>query len=157
MREVLLGALPQGVTLTRRAVTTVDGIREVRSGTVSDGSFVIARDEREDWRWWTWAGAKANRTLGAWIPDLVVPRQMSRADCVRLHRDLSVQDIRDGLAAARAHDAPRPLPAVDKGALRGLKFSAALPENLARRTMSARLVNSIGAQISLEMPVRLTL
>ncbi|MBJ7480053.1 DEAD/DEAH box helicase [Rhodococcus erythropolis] len=146
MREVLLGSLPQGVTLTRRAVTTIDGIRDVRSGTVTDGSFVIARDEREDWRWWTWAGAKANRTLGAWIPDLIVPRQMSRADCVRLHRDLSVQDIRDGLAAARAHDAPRPLPAVDKGALRGLKFSVALPEQLARQTMSSRLVNSIGAE-----------
>ncbi|KXF57182.1 ATP-dependent helicase [Rhodococcus sp. SC4] len=155
IREVLLGATPTGVTLTRRAVTSLDGIRDARAETVADGAFIIARDQREDWRWWTWAGAKANRTLGAWIPSLIVPRQMSRADSIRLHRDLTVAEIREGLAAARTAHADRPLPAVDNGALRGLKFSAALPEDLARRTLAARLVNEGGAQIALSEVARI--
>jgi len=114
IRDVLLGATPAGVTLTRRAVASLDGIRNVRAETLVDGAFIIARDDRDDWRWWTWAGAKENRTLGAWIPSLVVPRQMSRADSLRLHRDLTVPEIREGLATARAANASRPLPAVDK-------------------------------------------
>jgi ATP-dependent helicase Lhr and Lhr-like helicase len=37
-------------------------------------------------------------------------------------------------------------PGVDSNALRGLKFSAALPEPLARETLSARLGDSENAQ-----------
>lgn len=72
------------------------------------------------------------------------PRQRIGAESIRLHADLSVAEIRDGLAALRAAGSG-PLPAVDAGALRGLKFSAALPERLARRTLAARLVDRAGA------------
>ena len=127
IRDVLLGATPTGVTLTRRAVASLDGIRDMRAETVADGAFIIARDEREDWRWWTWAGAKANRTLGAWIPSLVVPRQMSRADSLRLHRDLTVAEIREGLASARTANSDRP-------SARGRQGCAARTEVLRRTT-----------------------
>ncbi|MDV6292343.1 DEAD/DEAH box helicase [Rhodococcus aetherivorans] len=148
IREVLLGAIPAGVTLTRRAAATLDDQRLLRADQVTDGAFVIARDDRDDWRWWTWAGAKANRTLAAWAPDLVPPRQRIGAESLRLHADLTVADIRSGLAALRAAGSG-PLPAVDTGALRGLKFSAALPEQLARQTLAARTVDRLGAVTAL--------
>lgn len=148
IREVLLGAIPAGVTLTRRAAATLDDQRLLRADQVTDGAFVIARDDRDDWRWWTWAGAKANRTLAAWAPDLVPPRQRIGAESLRLHSDLAVADIRSGLAALRAAGSG-PLPAVDSGALRGLKFSAALPEHLARQTLAARTVDRLGAVTAL--------
>lgn len=81
----------------------------------------------------TTEGAKANRTPAAWAPDLIPPRQRIGAESLRLHGDLSVDDIQRGLAVVRRVDGDRPLPAVDRGALSGLKFSAALPEVLARR------------------------
>nr|MBM4732596.1 DEAD/DEAH box helicase [Prescottella equi] len=146
VRAILLGAQPAGVTLTRRAVATLDDVRLQRADHVVDGAFVIARDGRDDWRWWTWAGAKANRTLAAWAPDLVPPRQRIGAESLRLHSDLSVEDIRRGLAALRASGGERSLPLVDKNALKGLKFSAALPEALARRTLSARTVDEAAAE-----------
>lgn len=141
VRSVLLGATPGGVTLTRRGVEALTGYRELRSGEVHEGSFVIGRDHKGDWRWWTWAGAKANRTLAAWAKQLVPQRQRIGAESIRLHPDLTIGDIRDGLESVRATD-QRPSPAVDRRALEGLKFSAALPDDLARRTLSARTADA---------------
>ncbi|NKS50171.1 DEAD/DEAH box helicase [Rhodococcus hoagii] len=146
VRDVLLGAQPAGVTLTRRAAATLEDVRLQRADHIADGAVVIARDGRDDWRWWTWAGAKANRTLAAWAPKLVPSSQRIGAESLRMHSDLSAVDIRDGLAALRSPGAGRPMPAVDKGALKGLKFSAALPDELARQTLATRLMNGPNAE-----------
>ncbi|MGN7158026.1 DEAD/DEAH box helicase [Dietzia cercidiphylli] len=148
-RDVLLGAEPDGVRLTRRAIDALEDLRLQRADHVTTGALVIRRDDREDWRWWTWAGAKTNRTLAAWGSELVVPRQKIGAESLRLHSDLTVSDIMERLSELRVSD-ERPMPTVDKTALRGLKFSAALPEELARRTLAARLTNVRGATTVLE-------
>ncbi|WP_191834364.1 DEAD/DEAH box helicase [Gordonia ajococcus] len=145
IREVLLGSNPAGVTLTRRAVATLDDLRTSRSHQVAHGAFVIERDDRGDWRWWTWAGAKANRTLAAWAPKLVPARQRIGAEVLRLHSDLSVDEIKEELSTIRAGNT-RAFPSIDSRALRGLKFSAALPESLARRTLAARMADQLGAE-----------
>lgn len=144
IREVLLGSNPAGVTLTRRAAATVEDLRTHRSGQVTDGAFVIERDDRGDWRWWTWAGSKANRTLAAWAPKLVPTRQRIGAESLRLHQDLSVAEIKDELSAIRSSEL-RPLPSIDARALSGLKFSAALPESMARQTLAVRTADYLGA------------
>lgn len=141
---MLLGALPDGVTLTKRATEALAGYRSQRAADVHPTSIVIRRDDRGDWRWWTWAGAKANRTLAAWAPDLIPPRQRLGAESVRLHSDLTRDDIRDGIAAVLASN-DRPLPAVDARAVKGLKFSAALPIALAQRTLAVRGMDTLGA------------
>jgi ATP-dependent helicase Lhr and Lhr-like helicase len=141
VRSVLLGATPGGVTLTRRALDALTGYRAMRSGEVHEGSFVVERDHKGDWRWWTWAGAKANRTLAAWAKELVPQRQRIGAESIRLHADLTIGAIRDGLESVRATD-DRPSPAVDRRALEGLKFSEALPDDLARSTLSARAADA---------------
>lgn len=141
MREVLLGRNPTGVVLTRRATEALDGLRAQRSSDVDADNLVIRRDDQGDWRWWTWAGAAANRTLAAWGHHFISPRQRIGSESVRLQRDLSVSDIRHGLAAMRALEAPRPQPAVDVRAVSGLKFSVALPKELAVQTISARIGN----------------
>jgi ATP-dependent Lhr-like helicase len=46
------------------------------------------------------------------------------------------------------------LPDIDKKALEGLKFSAALPERLATATLAARLANLPGAAEILAAPTR---
>ncbi len=155
VRDVLLGAQPAGVTLTRRAAATLEDVRLQRADHIADGAVVIARDGRDDWRWWTWAGAKANRTLAAWAPDLVPPRQRIGAESIRLHSDLSVEDIRRGLATLRTSNGERPLPLVDKNALKGLKFSAALPEELARHTLATRTVNERAAETVIREKARI--
>jgi ATP-dependent Lhr-like helicase len=153
VRSVLLGADPAGVRLTRRAIDALDGIRAQRSTHVHGERLIIRRDEQGDWRWWTWAGASANRTLAAWADQIVAPRQRIGPESIRLHRDLTVEHIRDGLASARGLQDPRPHPSVDFRAVRGLKFSVALPDDLAVQTIAARAGDPATADAVLrEMP-----
>ncbi|MGV9678485.1 DEAD/DEAH box helicase [Nocardia sp. NPDC003482] len=154
IREVLLGATPAGVTLTKRATATLDDQRQLRADHVAADTFLIARDDRKEWRWWTWAGTKINRTIAAWAADIVPARQRIDGESLRLHTDLSIADIRAGLAALRSAES-RPVPAVDPNALRGLKFSAALPESLAQATLAARIADSAGAHIVVEESIRI--
>lgn len=91
--------------------------------------------------WWTWAGTAANRTLHASLPQLVDPRQRLGDRVIRMRAD---RDTRDLTAALDAADAPAAVP-VNDAALSGLKFSAAIPDDLARRTLAARLADHAGA------------
>ncbi|MFC0315116.1 DEAD/DEAH box helicase [Gordonia phosphorivorans] len=152
VREVLLGTEPAGVTLTRRAQATLATVREEYSGRVDAERLVVERDDRGTWRWWTWAGAKANRTLAAAAPGLIVPGQRIATEFVRLHADLAVADIKDLLAELSAVPSWPP-PPVDARALNGLKFSAALPPELAAQTLAARSTDTVGAADSVEYPL----
>ena len=85
-------------------------------------------------RWWTWAGTAANRTLQASLPSVVDPRQRIDEKSVRLLPGVTVQEFSAALAGVEWTE-----PVADENALRGLKFSAALPGELARETLGARL------------------
>lgn len=139
VRSVLLGSDPAGVQLTQRAAGALADIRALRSAHVRDGKLVVSRDERGDWRWWTFAGTRANRSLMACADNIVAPRQRIGSESIRLRRDLTFDLIREAIAAVVALPDPLPLPSVDGNAVQGLKFSAALPEQLAARTLSARV------------------
>ncbi|WP_336671317.1 DEAD/DEAH box helicase [Tsukamurella sp. USMM236] len=144
-RAVLLGSLPDGVTLTRRASATLSDLRETSGWSVSERGLVVAR-EKNEWRWWTWAGTKANRTLAAWAPDLVAPRQSFNSRYLRLHADLTAGSIADQIQLLRLDDeAQQRLPLIDDRSVEGLKFSAALPDYLARRTVAVRDMDVDGA------------
>lgn len=149
-RDVLLGSAPDGVTLTRRAEVTLADMREQHSGHVDPARFVVERDRTGTVRWWTWAGVKANRTIAAATP-IAVPRQRPNAEFIRLHSDLTVQEIQTALAELSA--LPEwPLPTIDPGALNGLKFSTALPPDLAARTLGARALDEVGASDTVGHP-----
>lgn len=145
-RSAVLGELPVGVTLSRRAFDAILGVREELGGMADPDRLVLERTPRGDWRWWTWAGLTVNRTLAAWLPDLVDPTQRVGDLWLRLHADLSAADIAVGLAAARQVTDPRPLPSVDPDALRGLKFGEALPPDLAVDTAAQRMVDQVNAE-----------
>ena len=85
-------------------------------------------------RWWTWAGIAANRSLQASLPKLVDPRQRLDEKSVRLLPGVNVAEFGEAVAAVEWRD-----PLVDANAVRGLKFSAALPAELAAQTLGARM------------------
>ena len=136
MRDVLLGAdVP--VTLTRRAIGILEGLRSDAIGRVHPDGLVISRGD-QDLRWWTWAGYRANATLKATLGGLADEAQRVDDVSIRLRGDLRPSTWRDATAALEGHLC---LPEVDDKALAGLKFSDALPHHLATATLAARLAD----------------
>ncbi|MFE2440508.1 DEAD/DEAH box helicase [Streptomyces sp. NPDC059426] len=153
MREVLLGAEPP-VSLTRRAEACLAEWRQADApDLVHPGGTLITR-LGGDVRWWTWAGHRANATLTATLPTISDPVQRPTDCYLRLREDL---DPKMWTTAREATDAGEllVLPDVDRRAVSGLKFSAALPERLATATLAARLADFDGARAVLAEPTRL--
>ena len=147
MRGVLLGSDPP-VALTERARTRLDRLRaEIATDTVHPEATVITRNGT-DVRWWTWAGYRANATLAATLSSVADQVQHPTDFFLRLRDDLTP----DMWKAARA-DVALVLPNVDPRAVRGLKFSAALPDHLAAATVASRLADLEGAAATLKEPV----
>ncbi|HEV2345498.1 MAG TPA: DEAD/DEAH box helicase [Actinocrinis sp.] len=154
MRDVVVADNPP-VKLTRRAVAALIDIRADRAGHVFPGGTVVARTD-DGPRWWTWGGFRVNLTLSAIMRD-VAPEVLSvdstpTDQSLQLADDLSPAAWHEALVAARA-SLPK-LPTPDDRAIRGLKFSAALPDDLARMVLSARLADTAGASAVLAEPVR---
>lgn len=151
-RQVVLGADP-AVRLTQRALRILAEVRERYGSTVHPGSTVILRD-RDDVRWWTWAGYRANATLAATLSDITGGQQRFEDTHLRLRSDLTLEMWR----AATADAADRIcLPEVDERALAGLKFSEALPASLATATIASRIAGVGDARVALDTPTRLQL
>lgn len=138
MRDVVLGADPPAL-LTERAIAALDQVREEYADLVRAGGTVVAREDG-DLRWWTWAGRRANATLRATLGPLADPVQRTDALSLRLRNDLDIRTWRDAVRGI-----PVRLPEVEEKALKGLKFSAALPAGLARDTLQARMADIASA------------
>lgn len=138
MRDVVLGADPPAL-LTERAIAALDQVREEYADLVRAGGTVVAREDG-DLRWWTWAGQRANATLSATLGPLADPVQRTDALSLRLRNDLDIRTWRDAVRGI-----PVRLPEVEEKALKGLKFSAALPAGLARDTLQARMADIASA------------
>jgi ATP-dependent Lhr-like helicase len=151
MRDVLLGEDPP-VRLTHRAVSQLAVLRQEHAGRVhSDATLIVRGDDGDDVRWWTWAGFRANATLVANMGGLVDPFQRFDDRFIRL---------RDGVdpaiwkAAVPDRDQQLRMPEVSEKALTGLKFSAALPTELAMATLGARVADIRSAEEVLADRVR---
>ncbi|MFJ8705667.1 DEAD/DEAH box helicase [Streptomyces anulatus] len=152
MRTVLLGEDPP-VSLTRRAEVCLADWREGEAPELVHPTMSLVSRHGADVRWWTWAGYRANATLSATLPSVADPVQRPTDCYVRLREDLTPDMWRESREAASSSPI-LVLPDVDRRAVHGLKFSAALPERLAVATVAARLADFEGARAALDEAVR---
>ncbi|WP_461031687.1 hypothetical protein [Streptomyces mayteni] len=150
VRDVLLGEKPPG-RLTGRATARLAEARDRLLGTVHPAGTVVTRVTGGDVRWWTWAGHRANATLAASLPSVVIPHRRVDDQWIRLRDDLTVEDWKAALTDARAGLC---LPEVDERAVHGLKFGDALPPRLAVATLAARGADEENATKVLAQSVR---
>lgn len=134
MREAILGGLPAGVTFTARATSALEGLCQSYGDNADHDRLIVRMPSDSAGRWWTWAGTAANRTLQASLPTVIDPRQRIDEKSIRLIAGVTVEEFSAAVSQVQWQE-----PAVDANALRGLKFSSALPTDLATRTLSARL------------------
>ncbi|WP_035923649.1 DEAD/DEAH box helicase [Kocuria rosea] len=132
-RDVVLGETPD-VPLSRRASERLDLVRETRFDQVSMDGLVLERSGQNT-HLWTWAGLKANETLRAGLGgaegrsynDVMILRGVG--DLQKL-AEISFDDV---------------VPRVPVEMVETLKFSAALPEATAIKTLSERFADKVGA------------
>ncbi|WP_030345505.1 hypothetical protein [Streptomyces sp. NRRL S-1022] len=98
-REVLLGADPP-VRLTRRGEAKLAEAREAHLAVVHPAGTVMTRRSDDDVRWWTWAGHRANATLAASLPSVVLRHRFVDDRFVRLRDDVTRESWRTAVADA---------------------------------------------------------
>lgn len=129
-RAVLLDADPP-VDVSRRAAVALARIRSERSLEVDSGGVVLEIGSAEK-VWWTFAGTRANESLAAALQAKGIDASAGAESVVAT--ELDPVTIRD-LAQASEMEF---LTTIDANALEGLKFSTALPMDLATLTLQER-------------------
>lgn len=158
-RRVLLGAEPEGVSMTRRAVARLASLRDEFSRTVdADDTIVVGSGTAPEW--WTWAGAKANAVISAALkfvsPELLDDTPFTNR-AIRLAKDTRTTTLAAAVREARSlfgDDLRDVAPAVTDEAVRGLKFADMLPPDLAITTLGARNADYAGAAHVLDRTIR---
>jgi len=138
VRQVLLGDDPP-VELSNRAIAALDRVRAERAAQV-DPAGTVVQSSGDTSVWWTFAGTKANSSLAAALSDNGVHARSNAESVTLLDGDITaIRNLEGTLASGVAHQS------FDPAALEGLKFSAALPLELAERTLAERGSDSIHA------------
>lgn len=142
MRSVVLGA-PPGVKLSSRAGSQLELVRSELADCSDDAGTVVVRDHTGRMRWWTWSGGRANASLAAALPGALEPPGRIEDLSLSVRDGVRFEDLRS--ATQNTVGAQLPPPTVAMAAKRGLKFSDALPDDLANRIVGERIGDAVGA------------
>lgn len=135
-RDVLRGADPP-VTLSQRAEARLGEVRTLRRTQVAEDGLVLERGARSSVLW-AFGGLKAHATLLAALPEAVAETATADNETIRFGPGVGT-DVLDGVVVGDV------LPEIAPQAVDGLKFSAALPREVAVVTLAQRFVDRAGA------------
>jgi ATP-dependent Lhr-like helicase len=113
----------------------------------------LVRQEPDPPTWWTFAGSAANSALASGLPDLADPANTVGGLRLRLRQSVSLGQLRAALDARRAQLVTAEAD-VDEQAVGALKFSAAIPRELACQTVRRRLTNSAAVVNTVDATMR---
>jgi ATP-dependent helicase Lhr and Lhr-like helicase len=151
--DVLAGA-SIGASVTRRGRDGIAGLRERYPFAESPSSATYAvQSSGSDATWWTFAGFAANSALAQGLTDIVDPSASVSELRLRLRRGVTASELRDALQE-RADALPGVIPGVEHEMLAALKFSEAVPVELARETVARRLADPAAVGATVMVPVR---
>ena len=141
-----------GIDISRRARTRLDEIQQGFSWVEASGTAIV-RDTTGAGRWWTFAGLRANMTLGELIGTLRFPTTREDNLSIRLRDGVTVEELKRRLDDAPT-DAEHGVFPVTDAAVDSLKFSACLPRELAVRTLRERGSDRDAVRTCLHEPMR---
>ena len=144
--DVVAGADPPSVALSARARRALADLRERHDFVAADDGerrTYLVDDSSGRPVWWTFAGFGANSGLAAGLPAVVDPDATVGELRLRLKSGVGSRELRRALDAAGESLAAVRADVADE-AVRELKFSAAVPLELARETVAERLADVSG-------------
>ena len=141
-----------GIDISRRARTRLDEIQEGFSWVEASGTAIV-RDTTGAGRWWTFAGLRANMTLGELIGTLRFPTTRADNLSIRLRDGVTVEELKRRLDDVPTDAEDGAFPVTDD-AVDSLKFSACLPRELAVRTLRERGSDREAVRTCLHEPMR---
>jgi ATP-dependent Lhr-like helicase len=152
--DVLAGQTAN-IEVSRRAADALDQLR----GTYSfvsrepgERTYLVRGAEKRP-VWWTFAGFAANSALASELGDLI-DQDVTVGDLrLRLRPHVTPADLRETLDR-RHDDIVAAYPTIDDDAVEGLKFSAAIPRELALETLAARLTDPPAVRATLQAIIR---
>ena len=151
--DVAAGALPASIMVSRRAQDALAAIREKHRFASPGNRTYVVRDGSGAPQWWTFAGSAANSALARGLAALVDDTKSVGDLRITLKPHLGGDDIRKTLDENGASLVAE-RPAIEKEALDGLKFAAAVPTELATETLAERLKDVAGIQAVLASPIQ---
>ena len=143
---------PLGIEISRRARSHLDEIQQTFPW-VDVKSTAVVRESDGASRWWTFAGLRANTTLGELIGTLRVPTSRENNLSIRLRDGVAVEELKRRLHGVHTDPKEGTLPVTDD-AVDSLKFSACLPRRLAIRTLRERGTDRDAVRACLHDPMR---
>ncbi|HQN10292.1 MAG TPA: helicase-related protein, partial [Thermoanaerobaculia bacterium] len=151
VRDLLREGLDPAL-LTKRGNTKLEELRSDFAFLPDQGTALV-QDAPSRVRWWTWAGLRANAALadGLTAAGTKVFSRDNFSVVVRAQSALEVSAAIERLKASAP--GPEPTSLVDE-AIDGLKFSACVPEDLARAMLRRRLSDPVGFATTLTDPVQ---
>jgi len=138
--------------LSARAQGKLEEICEDFSWVDATGTAVV-RDAAGVSRWWTFAGLRANTTLGELIGSLRPEASREENLSIRLLEGTGADDLKKQLDQVGVEAKESIFPVTDD-ALESLKFSACLPRELANRTLQERGCDPEAVGACLREPIR---
>lgn len=148
VRDVLTGACPEGVDISRRATDQLDELRDEYRWVRPDGTTLV-NDGRA--RWWTFAGQRANTWLASILSAARTRVTAFDGLSIALDSTVDLEQLRSHLAEVKLETAS--LAAwVSEEAAESLKFSDCLPSELVTQEISSRLRDDEAVLDALEEP-----
>lgn len=144
-RDVLLGAEPP-VSLTQRAEARLAEVRAIRGEQVDSGGLVLNQGEKSSVLW-AFGGLKAHATLLAALPAEASDAASTDNETITFGAGVG-DDLFDHVEVSEV------LPTIAPQAVDGLKFSAALPHELAVATLAERFADRSGARVIARSAIR---
>jgi len=136
---------------SRRGASQLEQIRAGYTWLPDEGTVVL-RDGSDKLRWWTFAGQLANAALARHLSD--VAGAQCTADNFALTMDDQGPDLDHAIRTLGDVDPDTLRPPVSDDAVRELKFSECLPNDLARTVLGERARDVAGLRAVLAQPMR---
>jgi ATP-dependent Lhr-like helicase len=137
---------------SRRARAQADRLRHDAPWVRGDSTAMVLGAERSVW--WTFAGGRANAALAAALVEQGCRRVNHDNLSITIDQELRTEQVHSFTEAVLSRESQDVRVPVSDEAIRELKFSACLPQDLARRALELRLADAHAIRRTLAEPVR---